>query len=304
MFTRATGQTVDGVIAVDVPGLAAVLRTIGPVPNPAGGRPITAENASRVLLRDYYRGLPRGAQSLRRERLADVAAAVVARLTSGRHDAVALGRQLGAAAAGGHFRLWSAAQSEESVFRRTGLGGGPSDVRPERTFHISVQNGTATKLDYFIRHRVEMDVHLTELGTAVIRSTITVQNTAMEDAQSSYQLGPDGAYQSRAGQYIGRIYYWGPRGAIQANAVEESGLMLNSGTLTVEAAKSKQARFETVIPNAVRAGRLELRLVPQPTLVPAELVVRLHAEGWSVDGERVISRPWDRIVTPRWMVAR
>jgi hypothetical protein len=303
MYHQATGESVDGVIALDVPGLAAMLRVIGPVPNPAGGASITADTVGRVLLHDFYDQVQRGEQGLRKERLAEVAATIIARLTTGAHDAIGLGRELGAAAAGSHFRLWSMEEPEERVFRRTGLGGGPAEHQPDRTLHLSVQNGTATKLDYYIRQRVRLDVYLTEVGTAVVRTTVTVQNTAPADAQPSYQLGPDNIQQA-VGQYIGRVYYWGPRDASQLGHVEESGLSLSYNTLTLSAGQSGDLHFESVIPKAVRDGTLSLRLVPQPTLIPAALEVRLHAEGWSVRGDKAIDRAWDRTSTVAWTVTR
>lgn len=302
MYQQATSIDVDGVIALDVPGLAAILRIIGPVENPAGGEQITADNAGRILLHEYYAQVPRGEQGLRRERLGEVAAAVIAQLVTGRHDAIALGRELGAAAAGGHFRLWSKDEDEEKVFRRTGLGGGPAEQRPDRTFHISVQNASSTKLDYYQRQQVRMDVYLTDLGTAVVRTTLTLQNTAPKNAAPSYQLGPGGATQRKPGEYVARIYYWGPRGAAQLQAIPESGLMLNYTAGTVQPGESERFTFESVIPNAVRGGRLDLRLVPQPILVPASLQVRLHADGWSVEGAETMNLTWDRTHTVGWKV--
>jgi hypothetical protein len=226
----------------------------------------------------------------------------VGKLTTGTHDAVALGRELGAAAAGGHFRLWSKDDAEERVFVRTGLGGGPADHLPDRTFHLAVENASSTKLDYFQRQKVHMDVYLTELGTAVVRTSLTMTNTAPKNGKPSYQLGPGGANQKKPGEYPARIYFWGPRGASQLQSVQESGLTLNFTSALVPPGESRTIRFESVIPKAVRGGRLDLRLVPQPILVPASLEVALHAKGWSVQGETNVSRAWDRTVTLSWNV--
>ena len=305
MYRQATGQTVDGVIAIDVRGLEALLRVVGAVTVAAHPEAISADNAAEVLLDDFYDLVPVGDQTFRKERLGDVARAVVARLTSGSHDAVALGRELGEAAAMGHFRLWSAVEAEEGVFERTGLGGAIAAEMPDRTLHLSVQNATATKLDYHLRHRAKLDVYVSEVGTAVVRTQLTVRNDAPAGAAPSYQLGPDGFNQERPGQYIGRIYFWGPRGAAQLQSVPESGLTLNTAAVTVEPGGEEQSVvFETVIPTAVRDGRLELRLVPQPTLVPYELEVVVHPEGWDLSGERRIETTWDRTLKLSWGLRR
>ncbi|HWI03729.1 MAG TPA: DUF4012 domain-containing protein, partial [Acidimicrobiales bacterium] len=96
MYRQATGQPVDGVIALDVPALASLLRTVGPVSIEGVGEPVSAGNVGRLLLHDFYQGLgPTSDQTLRRERQGDVVRAVMERLTGGAHDAVAVGRALG-----------------------------------------------------------------------------------------------------------------------------------------------------------------------------------------------------------------
>ena len=124
MYRQATGQPVDGVIALDVPALAALLRTVGPVSIDGVTEPVSAENVGRLLLNDFYQGLgPTADQSARRERQGDVVQAVVGRLTTGATDAVALGRALGDAA-----RRWPSAALE----RGRGRGRGVRAHRPRR----------------------------------------------------------------------------------------------------------------------------------------------------------------------------
>src|SRR5581483_5178095 len=284
--------------AIDVPGLAALLQAVGGVQVPGIDETITAENAARILLNDLYVRSPASSdQSLRREREADVVAATIAKLTTGSHDAIGLGRELGAAAAGGHLRLWSARQREEHVFESTGLGGGPATQQPDRTFHIAVQNVNATKLDYFVRPRVRIDISLTRLGTAVVRTSVVIRNTAPPGAPDSYQFG------THHGEYVTRTRLWGPRGATQLGSVPESGLVANQQTITVPAGGESTAVFETIIPNAVRNGRFELRLVPQARLFPMDMTVTLAAPAWHVEGSTTYSRVWDRTFTIGWPIS-
>ena len=63
-------------------------------------------------------------------------------------------------------------------------------------------------------------------------------------------------------------------------------------------------RFETVIPNAVKDGRLELRLVPQARLEPIPLDVKLDAPGWTITGANRVQRPWAATITIGWTVRR
>ena len=301
MYQEKTGEPVDGVIAIDVPGLAALLRVVGPVNVEGVPEAISADNVGRVLLHDLYEGLsPTSDQGPRRERLADVTGVVIERLTGGAHDAVGLGRELGEAAAGGHFKLWSSRPDEERVFERIGLGGGPGLEDPERTFHVAVQNRTSTKLDYFVHPTVRMEVQLTEDGGAFVRTTVVIDNQAPVGAAPSYQLGPD-PYTEKPGDYSAWVLVWGPAGATQAASVQESGLTLTEGIVTVAAGEQREVVIDTLIPGAVRDEKLLLRLVPQPRLVPVHLTVQAVGDGWG-DGAPSWEGPWDRTRTIEWEV--
>jgi len=304
MYQQATRQQINGVIGLDVPALAAMLRVIGPVSVQGVAEPISAASAARILLHDLYEGEPPYSDSIdRRERLGEVTKAVIDRLTSGTTDAVALGLELGEAAKGGHFRLWSQFEEEERVLESTGLGGGPATSNPDRTFHVTVQNRTATKLDYYVKPSVRQEVELTPQGTAIVRTTVVIDNRAPVGAQPSYQLGPD-AFTKNPGDYLAWLLLWGPRGSMQRGSVSESGLELSQHVVEVAAGGRREITFETVIPQAVRDGRLELRLVPQARLEPVPLEVRLNAPGWKVDGPLVWQGPWDRVRTVGWDLRR
>jgi hypothetical protein len=167
-----------------------------------------------------------------------------------------------------------------------------------------VANRTATKLDYYVKPSVRQDVELTAEGSAIVRTTVTVDNQAPTGAQPSYQLGPDPVTTKRPGDYVGWLLLWGPAGSIQSAGVSESGLVLSHYVVDVAAGARRELTFETVVPDAVRDGRLELRLVPQPRLEPMPLEVRLTAPGWEVHGALEWSARWDKVHTVGWDVRR
>jgi hypothetical protein len=304
MYRQATGQSVDGVIAIDVPGLAALLRVVGPVQVEGRGEAITADNAGQVLLHDFYEGLgPTSDQTARKERLGDVLRVVGDRLTAGSRDAVSLGRELGQAARGGHLRLWSAAPGEEEVFERTGLGGGPGTAEADRTFHVAVENRSGSKLDYYVKPTVRQVVTLTPQGAANVHTTVVVENQAPVGAAPSYALGPD-EFTKKPGDYLAWVLLWGPAGSTMPSFTPESGLNLTDRVTLVGAGERKELSFDTLVPDAVREGRLRLRLVPQARLEPASLDVRLEAPGWSVEGSRSWQGPWDTVRTFEWSVRK
>ena len=302
MYRQATGQGVDGVIAIDVPGLAHLLRAVGPVIVAGVAEPIHADNAGRVLLHDLYEGLsPGDSQSERRELLDEVTGAVIEQLSTGNRDLIGLGAAFSQASRGGHLRLWSEAPDEEQAFERTGLGGGPAAVEPDRTFHLAIENRTATKLDYYVQAAVHQEVRFSGRNDVVVRTRVVVDNQAPQGAAPSYQLGPD-EFTARPGDYAAWVLLWGPAGAVQAASTPESGLTLTQGHLTLAAGERGEVVFDTLIPNAVRDGRLSLRLVPQPRLHPMDLTITLDPRGRRVEGPTSWHGPWDHTRTMTWSV--
>src|SRR5205085_5917370 len=87
-------------------------------------------------------------------------------------------RALGDAALGGHAWVSTADPAGQRSLERAGLSGSPGRVHAERTLHVSVQNGTATKLDYFVDPSVKVDVAVTADGTAILNTTVTLRNNA------------------------------------------------------------------------------------------------------------------------------
>jgi hypothetical protein len=217
---------------------------------------------------------------------------------------VAIGRALGDAAQGGHLRLWSAEAAEEDVFERTGLGGGPATKDADRTFHLAVQNRTASKLDYFVKPSVRQDVQLTPQGTAVVRTTVVIENQAPTNTRPSYQFGP-GASTGKPGDYLAWVLLWAPAGSRQLQGgVAESGLNLSQFVVAVPAGERREVTFETIVGGAVRDGELHLRLVPQARLEPMPLSVMLRTEGGrSVGGSPATWQgAWDRVRNFTWKV--
>jgi hypothetical protein len=306
MYHQATGQSVDGVIAMDVPALAHVLQVTGPVAVPGFAQPVSAGNVAQLVLHDQYESISKAdpTQAERKEAMSDLMRVVSDRLTTGNFDTVALGRQLGQAAAGGHLKLWSSVPDEEQTFQRTGLAGGPAALDPSRTFHLAVENRTATKLDYYVHVEAHQEIQLTKLGTAIVHTTVTVKNEAPVGAAPSYQLGPD-QYTQHPGDYIAWVLLWGPSGSAQEpGGPDESGLQLSQAFPTVAAGQQATATFETLIPYAVQAGKLDLRYVPQPRLDPAMLSVHLDAPDWHVNGPPDWSASWSQTQAVSWSVSQ
>ncbi len=301
MFLQATGRKVDGVIGIDVPMVARLLALTGPVRVAGIPVPVRAGNLSTVLLHDLYQGLPPLTnQQERTDKLSAVARAVVDKLAHSHVDLAALANALAHGVAARDLLAWDDVPAYQATIRKFGGSGAVDTDQPDRTFHIAVENATATKLDYYVHVAVSMDVEVTSLNDAVVNTTVTVTNTAPPHQKPSYQLGPDRISSFVTGQYVGHVYLWGPRGSLQLDSTPESGLNLLEQDLSVLPGASAKVHFQTVIQNAVRNGQLQLVFFPQPRLSPESLSVRLDAPSWLLVGNAEVTTVINRTQTLTW----
>jgi hypothetical protein len=277
MFSAATRTNVDGVIGIDVVGLQELLALTGPVTVPGIPEPVSAQNASDVLLNQLYAGLPpESSQVPRREDLAEVASAAFQQLNAGKVDVVALARTFATLVAGRHLQLWDENPQYERTITAMGASGDIDTVQPTRTFHVAVENVTKTKLDYFVNVAISDTVSISPNGSAVVDTSVQLTNHAPAGQAPSYQLGPDGTNSHVAGEYVGRVLLWSPRGSAEQGGVAESGLSLAAPVdVPLMPGQSATAHFETTIPNAVKDGKLQLVFVPQPRETPDSLSVQV-----------------------------
>ena len=304
MFAAATGTQVDGVIGIDVVALQALLGLTGPVTVPGVPEAVTSQNATFVLLDQLYAGLPPDSSQVpRREALSAVASATFHQLQAQKVDVVALARTLAKEVAGRHLQLWDENPHYEGTIRELGASGDIDTDDPTRTFHIAVENATMSKLDYFVGVAISDTVTVSPNGSAEVHTSVKLTNHAPAGQAPSYQLGPDGINSHVPGQYVGRIFLWGPRGSVQKRSVDESGLSLASPIdVPLLPGQSASAEFETTIPKAVQGGKLRLIFVPQPRLNPASLKVHVIAKGLRNGSPSTIRTALTKTTTLTWEI--
>jgi hypothetical protein len=200
--------------------------------------------------------------------------------------------------------VWDEVPAYESTITALGASGAVDTVLPDRTFHVAVENSTVSKLDYYVTTAVTTRVHVTPTGQAVIDTTVTVTNSTPAGVSPSYQFGPDGINSFVAGQYVGQVELWAPRGALTPRSLPESGLDLSQIQVSVLPQQSQSVTFATVISHAVRHGRLQLRFVPQPRLLPAQQVITVSAQGWHLHGPTRIDTSLSGTTVYSWGLSR
>jgi hypothetical protein len=186
LYPQSGGRPVDGVIAVDPIGLAALLWAVGPVQVKEWPVPITAQNAEQVLLFDQYVRYPGDERVDFLSRFTD---AVWQRLTTSSPGVVDLARALSPVIAEKHIQLFSTNAGEEQVLDRLGVAGAMAPVQGD-FLGVVTQNATGNKMDWFLRREVDYRARF-DPGSRQVRSTarVTLRNQAPTVGLPDYLIG-------------------------------------------------------------------------------------------------------------------
>lgn len=169
-WKHQSGQSVDGVIALDALALADLLRGSGPID--LGNRTLPPDQLPDYLAIGQYREFSTlDRQGARKEKLTLVARAATRRLTSGGGDNVELLRGLVHAVVSGHLRMASDDPALSARLHAAGVDGALPDG-PAPVAYPVVFNGSAGKLDYFLDRSLTYTA--AACNGATRRSTITV----------------------------------------------------------------------------------------------------------------------------------
>jgi len=291
---------VDGVMAVDPKGLAALLELTGPVNVPGWPTPVTADNVVDVTLRDAYEAFAQTPE--RADFLGDVAQVVVDEATSGELGKPAqVARVLGAAAHEGHISLAFARPEEQRLARELAAHGGAPRGDRRDVFTVTTSNVSANKLDYYLRrvfdYRIELDPDApADAPNATAEVSVNLQNTAPKDGLPQIVAGPYEGQPGRfhAGELLSYVSVYTPldlvkatSGGQPANATQsdELGGHVVSTLVDVDAqtGTTLNLRLRGRVP--VQRGRwYELDLGHQPSLQPDRARVTLEVpDGWRID---------------------
>ncbi|MFZ4520044.1 MAG: DUF4012 domain-containing protein, partial [Microthrixaceae bacterium] len=209
MWAASGRSPVRGVVAVDVAGLAELLRVVGPVDvtDPGNGavRTVTAEDVEPLLLLEQYRNYD--VTDERRDFLGAVATEVFAALNGRQVSGLDLVQALQRAARGRHILLWSSDPVEQSGWEALGASG----KLPEDSLMVSLLNRNGTKLDQFVA--VHALLSATEAGDRRrVRVRVDLRNVAPPDLPT-YVGGPFPNTDYAPGEYAGVLALTLPAGA-------------------------------------------------------------------------------------------
>ncbi|MGH9085219.1 MAG: DUF4012 domain-containing protein [Acidimicrobiales bacterium] len=171
LYPQSGGDAVDGVIALDPAGFAALLELTGPITVEGFDGELAPENAEQILLHDQYLG---GPDDDREAFLEAAVRALFDELTAGDLPGP---RSISAALApmvdGRHIQLFSNHEAEQSFFSAIGATGSVRRRTPDAVGVVG-QNYGGNKIDYFLRRSLSYDVTW-DPATGEVDGTLTVR---------------------------------------------------------------------------------------------------------------------------------
>ena len=198
MWRAATGEVVDGVLAVDAVALRALLAAQGPIT--AAGRELTADDVVGYLLQDQYAGVSiRDSQAGRRDALGEVARAAVDTLDTRPWQSTDLVGELGSAGRARHVLAWARDPVEQEAWSAGGIDG----AMHEDSLSVSILNIAGNKLDQFLKVDGHVNVAETDDGGHEVTVKLRIRNEA-PTGLSSYVAGPHPSLPDLTeGEYLG-----------------------------------------------------------------------------------------------------
>ena len=201
MWTEATGESVDGVLALDVETVRAIVAATGPVM--VGDRTFEAGDVVPYLMHDQYveAGAELGGRQLeRRELLGALAAAAVDAIQAGDVAVADLADGLAGAVRGRHLLAWAKDPAQQAGWMAAGVAG---DLPPDALL-LGVVNRGANKLDPFLG--VKANLAVSERGRGHEATVVVdLHNRAPAAGEPPYIAGPNPLTGTAAGEYKGIV---------------------------------------------------------------------------------------------------
>lgn len=291
---RDKDSDIDGVVALDPVALANILEATGPVElvfeEPGVGEllersglptSLTAENVVKTLLSDVYAAIEN--PGLQDAYFAGVAAEVFEALSSGSGEGSALVQSLLKSSEEGRLYVWSADAKEQEVIASTALAGSVTGRSSGgAAFGAYFNDGTAAKMDYYVRRTVQLERICSADGYLQYSMTATLTNTAPPDAALSLPVYVTG--EGKAGVAPGtvqtNIVGYGPdQSLLQHARMNGEPVPLGAyrhgarpvGILTTVLAPGETTTVELIFTNVVQGSEPTLDVTP--TIQPLDEVL-------------------------------
>lgn len=264
------GAPTAGAIVIDVDGIRALLRVVGPVT--VDGIRYTPDTVRGLLLRDQYRTFG-GDRDQRRDQLGRVASVIFTELQQGHWKLDSLATNLSDAVESRHLLIWSVDPAVERAWHDVGADGHLTD----RSLSVGLLNRAGEKLDSWID--TAADLTSADAGDGTHRLVIRYRITNRAPGRGpAYLVGPNVAG-LHAGDHRALLVANLPRGASDVKISGATPFLSGTdgptvtigGEVTVRRGQAVVVTVTAVLPRSVT----ELVLEPSARI--------LHTD-WSFDG--------------------
>jgi len=209
LYEQSGGQPLDGVFAMDVDALVALLQFTGAVELTGVDEPLTTDNARQYLLVDQY--LDEDNEG-RIDRLEELALEVVTRLLATPLPSPPdLADVFAPLVSQQRIVAWAADPDEQALFEQLDMDGAMPDREGGDGLMVAVTNAGASKIDVFLDVEVGYDVVLDpSTGTFTAELTVELDNGAPATGLPRYVIGnevglPSGSSKIWLSLYLGEL---------------------------------------------------------------------------------------------------
>jgi hypothetical protein len=178
-WAGASYPEVDGVVAMDLTAIAAVLNATGPVESSVYGT-VTGDQIGQILLVDAYATFGQEEADQRQAANQQLLDELLTRVLSG-SELVPAAQAIVSTAPGRHFQMWMREASLEQLALDAGAAGVVEDPSIGDWSAMYTQNGNQSKVDVFQQRNVLVRVNLAADGSAQVNQQLTLTNATPPD---------------------------------------------------------------------------------------------------------------------------
>ncbi len=179
-YAQSLGGPIDGVLAIDPYGLAALLHFTGPIDVPGLPFPLTESNAAKVLLTQQYTTFDTGVTNADLLRSGFLISALHIAFDTLVNESLPAPKELATvldpAAVAGHISFWSFHPTEQPLLRRLGIDGTFPKADRGDLLAVTAQNADNNKIDAYL-HTAITDNIAFDPGDGTVHSVVQVSLT-------------------------------------------------------------------------------------------------------------------------------
>jgi hypothetical protein len=192
-YPQLGGEKIDGTLAIDPKGVAALLALTGPVTIQGLSQRLTSQNADQVLLKQQYDVLQTATASTadRHDYLLEALQAALPRLlTESLPGPQTLAHELGPVVRSGDLEFWSSHPGDQPLLTELKISGAFPNRRGGDLLSVETSNSANNKADAYLDRSVDDRVTYDPTsGEVNAHVSVTLRNTAPSSGLPNYVIG-------------------------------------------------------------------------------------------------------------------